>query len=60
VFIVPERQTFDASFGMYYICPPILFSIVILGAMAINNHLKRTGYIEVESEVAESDEGRSS
>jgi hypothetical protein len=56
VFIVPERQSFDASFSMYYICPPILFSIVIIGAMAINNHLKRTGYIEVETEKKESEE----
>ena len=56
VFIVPERRDFDTSFGMYYICPPILFSIVIIGAMAINNYLKRTGYIEVETEKKESEE----
>lgn len=59
VFIVPERQTFDASFSMYYICPPILFSIVIIGAMAINNYLKRTGYIEVENEETNPEEGQS-
>jgi len=41
---------------MYYICPPILFSIVIIGAMAINNYLKRTGYIEVETEKNGSEE----
>ena len=56
VFIVPERRDFDTSFGMYYICPPILFSIVIIGAMAINNYLKRTGYIEVETEKSGSEE----
>ena len=53
IFIVPEQEVFDTSFNMYYLCPPILIFVMLLGAMAINNFLKRTGYVDLEDEAAE-------
>ncbi|RJU89019.1 MAG: hypothetical protein DWC07_06820, partial [Candidatus Poseidoniales archaeon] len=56
VFIVPEQEVYDSSFNMYYICPPILIFSMLIGAMAINNYLKRSGYIELEEEAPGSDD----
>ena len=56
VFIVPEQEVFDTSFNMYYLCPPILIFIMLIGAMAINNYLKRTGYVELDDEGDKPDE----
>jgi len=49
-FVLPEIEESDDSFGMYWICFPLLLFVMLLGVAAINNFLALKAKEEDESE----------
>ena len=55
-FVLPEVEDEDDSFTMYWICPPLIFIILILAAAAMNNYLALTSKDEEDEEGEDGDD----